>query len=170
MDENKKKYNEYLKTHISNVKKCFFDILDILADSGEFTPSELKDIKNIVENHDRSKYSEEEYYPYLRNFYPENEDQKNANKKDYDSAWNHHQKSNPHHWQYWILIRDGGVEKILDMDKRYVIEMLCDWGAFKYVNPDSTAHSWYEKMKDKMKLSDNTRKLVEKYLKMCPNL
>lgn len=83
---------------------------------------------------------------------------------DFDVAWLHHQKSNPHHWQYWILIRDTGAEVILPMPEVYIREMVADWrGAGRAVEkPDTLA--WYAANKDKMRLHPDTRKRVEQLL------
>ena len=52
----------------------------------------------------------------------------------------------------------------MDMPIIDVFEMLCDWHSFSLKNPESTAYSWYQSNKNKMILSDNTRKLVEKHI------
>lgn len=56
--------------------------------------------------HDWTKFLPCEWLPYVDNFY--------GDKKDpdaYDRAWNHHQKHNPHHWQYWLLTKDQPKRK-----------------------------------------------------------
>lgn len=157
-------YYEYLDQHISGVKKAFNEIKENL-DLNEY---ELEELEYQIEQHDKSKYEDEEFYPYLYHFYP-SEAGKDT-KEFYDAAWNHHQKSNKHHWQYWIIIKDGGEQYPLDMPLHYIIEMLCDWSSFKYKNPESTANKWYDDNKDKMILSDNTRKTVEELLNKFTNL
>ena len=51
------------------------------------------------------------------------------------------------------------------MPFEYVIEMLCDWQSFSERDPESTAWNWYENNGDNMMLSDNTRKIIKKYIK-----
>ena len=92
------------------------------------------------------------------------------NEDEYNKVWNHHQKVNPHHWPYWILQKDSGEQIVLDMDEKYIIEMLCDWSSFKFKNPESMATKWYSDNKDKMILSDNTREIIEHYLSVFPEL
>lgn len=61
------KYNEYLASHIANVKKGY-DWLCIYLP--ELIPAEISDL--IAENiysHDRSKYGPDEYNPYCEYFY-----------------------------------------------------------------------------------------------------
>lgn len=81
-----------------------------------------------------------------------------------DYAWLHHQNTNPHHWQYYVLIRDNSKTTLLDMPFEYICEMLCDWHSFSKKDPTSTATNWYSKNKDRIMLSDNTRQVVEKLL------
>jgi hypothetical protein len=71
--------------------------------------------------HDWSKFLPSEWGPYVANFYgykPTDEEVERARrlafyikskaeiKADFDRAWNHHQKRQPHHWQYWLLTTD----------------------------------------------------------------
>lgn len=42
--------------------------------------------------------------------------------------------------------------------------MLCDWHSFSAKEKDSTAYAWYKENGPKMILSDNTRKLIDKYI------
>ena len=157
-------YKEYLTTHISNVKKAYEIIEDKLLSDSDLTAEELTQLNYNIKNHDKSKYEDVEFYPYLCNFYPSNKNKLNQN--EYDYAWLHHQHLNPHHWQHWILREDENNIKLLDMPDIYVIEMLCDWSSFQYNNPESTANKWYNDNKDKMLLSQNTIQLIEKYLKL----
>ena len=60
--------------------------------------------------------------------------------------------------------RDSGEQVPLDIPEKYVIEMLSDWHSFSKKNPESTAYKWYNDNKDKMILSENTIKLIEKYI------
>ena len=45
----------------------------------------------------------EEYFAYATYFYGKKTSQV---EKNFDYAWLHHQKENPHHWQYWLLHND----------------------------------------------------------------
>lgn len=156
-------YNDYLHDHISSVKRTWYEVLypTLITDS-DLTVEEFTRIQNTVDDHDQSKYDNVEFLPYLHHFYPT--DEHPNDEVAFDMAWLHHQKTNPHHWQYWILIRDGGNTVPMDMPLEYVIEMLCDWHSFSSKDPESTAYKWYEDNKNKMILSDNTRKLIDKYV------
>lgn len=165
--ENKRtEYDRYLNIHISAVQQAYEEIFkELLLTESDLTVEDITKLEDNIKNHDNSKYYDEEYYPYLHWFYSSE-----AGADDevaYDRAWNHHQKHNPHHWQYWILQKDSGKQVLLDIPENYVIEMLCDWSSFQYKNPESTANKWYNDNKDKMLLSENTRSLIEKYIKYC---
>lgn len=72
--------------------------------------------------HDWSKFMPVEFLPYARyDFAVMRED------LAFDTAWLHHQKHNPHHWQYWVLIQDFKPTKALPMPTPFVREMVADW-------------------------------------------
>ena len=71
--------------------------------------------------HDWSKFLPSEWGPYVAHFYGEKPADEEVDrlkylgifikskaeiKADFDRAWNHHQKRQPHHWQYWLLTSD----------------------------------------------------------------
>lgn len=146
MDLNKldPKYNvylDYLQEHIDNVNKCYELLTDECLDWV----------------HDESKYSDEEFLPYAHNFYPETRPEGMTQEqvdKEYEEAWDHHKKNNPHHWQYW----DGAPIP----DVRYIYEMVADWASFamKEAEPQNLL-DWYETNKDTMILDSKTREIVE---------
>lgn len=81
---------------------------------------------------------------------------------DFDFAWLLHQKRNRHHWQWWILPEDEGGVKILQMQGRYVAEMLCDWlGASRAQRSGSSVPDWYSANGRKMQLHTITRDVIE---------
>jgi hypothetical protein len=54
--------------------------------------------------HDWSKFLPSEWFAYVAMFYGGVKN--DATKAAFNRAWNHHQKRQPHHWQYWLLITD----------------------------------------------------------------
>lgn len=130
--------------------------------------------------HDLSKFSREEWGPYVEYFYgpdlPEDRPwddywfassihgtARTRRQERFDHAWLHHQRVNPHHWQYWLLKEDSGELKPLEMPAHYIYEMIADWcgvglalGKGWENTPD-----WYTANKDKMLLAPMTRTLVE---------
>lgn len=173
----KSEYDSYLINHINGVKRSWSEILmPALLSKEDFSLGTLTRVSMIINSHDKSKYSNEEYNAYLEYFYPSDGSERDFDnvpddvETNFDKAWLHHQKCNPHHWQYWVLVRDSGELVPTDMSLESIFEMLCDWSSFQYITPGSTANKWYLENKDKMILSDNTRNLVEKYLALCSSL
>ncbi len=92
--------------------------------------------------HDMSKFLPSEFFAYANYFYGYYPEKLNAYEKTYHSelktkkdveiefniAWNHHQKRNKHHWQYWLLKEDDGKLLSVGMPKKYLKEML--WSFF----------------------------------------
>ena len=130
--------------------------------------------------HDFSKFLPEEWFPYVDKFYggktfsykiipKEKRTRKDINESTemvnirFDQAWNHHQKSNKHHWQYWLLKNDKGSSKALCMPYKFTLEMVADWyGAGMAINGCNEVVSWYDNNKDKMILHSLTRLHVER--------
>jgi hypothetical protein len=176
-------YNNYIETHRANVLRAFDECyLPYVDHEIESTPSdkEIEEIRNQILQHDLSKYSDEEYDAYLHKFYPDGSKSEEEIKNDFAYAWLHHLHENPHHPQYWFLRNDTdhSDDRALDMPYRYVVECLCDWSSFQYmtsemkpgIKPNSTAHNWYNEHKKDFEFSDNTIKLIEEILDMCPKL
>lgn len=116
--------------------------------------------------HDNSKFLPSEFIPYANHFFGE--------KRKLGKAWLLHQRRNKHHWQWWILIEDNGRIKILEIEKPYLIEMICDWiGAAKaqghYSPPKDpllATRNWYNRNKNKMILHPKSRLEVERILEI----
>lgn len=151
------KYDAYLKSHREAVRDCYKLLtgldLKIYGDDGK--PC----------GHDASKYSEEEYEAYAEYFYPSDGSKVGsdlARKYAFDKAWLHHQKHNPHHWQYYVLINDeDGIEALI-MPLLDVYEMVSDWGAFAYLQKDGDKlRNWYAANRDKQIINKLTRRVVD---------
>lgn len=171
-NEREQQYHDYLNQHISGVQRAYDEFFkdNLLIDSN-LDIEEIAQLEEDIKNHDASKYDKDyEWYQYLDNFYPISEEAKQENKDNYNLAWNHHQKENKHHWQYWVLIKDTGDIIPLPMPEPYVIQALCDWHSFAYKNPESTARHWYDNNNDKMILHDETKSIIEYYLDLYEGL
>jgi hypothetical protein len=115
--------------------------------------------------HDWQKFLPCEWFTYAYTFYDKCGRKRFLKNPKFDFAWNHHQKACKHHWQYWVLIRDGGNLTYLDIPESYVREMVADWmGAGRAITGKWDIHKWYDQNKNNILLSDNTRKFVEKIL------
>jgi len=133
--------------------------------------------------HDMSKLSPNEFFPYANFFYGENNNYKHCtNSKhgyckpistgdsQFDLAWIEHCKKNKHHWQAWVTKNEKGEEKLLPIQEPYLTEMICDWvGAGKAQGHNSpkddpyfNVRNWYMENGSKLKLTEETRKDIEK--------
>lgn len=159
-DKMKSDYDEYLKQHIENVGLGFNWMLMNLPELFEGYDADY--LGSIISNHDKSKYSSEEYDAYCEYFYGKKTAEVEEN---FDLAWLHHQHNNPHHWQHWLLREDDGDNKALEMPYEYVVEMVADHWAFSWKADNLyEIFNWYEKNKAKMLLHTNTQKLYEDIL------
>ena len=109
--------------------------------------------------HDLSKFRLSEFIPYARYFYG---NYHLVHIDDaFDKAWLLHIHRNLHHWQYWLLQEDDGALKNIPMPINYLKEMLCDWhGAGLAITGKKNTKDWYEKNKDKIKLSHLDHKWI----------
>lgn len=155
-------YDRYLEQHISNVKKGFDWMKENIP---EYVFDPYGEIEAALIQHDQSKYGPEEYDAYDQYFYGNNRSFSVV--QNFNLAWLHHIHVNPHHWQHWVLINDDPKDGTVALDMPYevIVEMICDWWAFSWAKGDLTEiFTWYEDHKERMILSDKTRKTVEKIL------
>lgn len=153
--------------HVQMVKEAFEQqMVPVLGEFCETVGSNkeelLQDIRELLNKHDKSKFGGVELNRYAEKYANGEEEG-----EGYDYAWNHHQKQNRHHWQYWVLINDESEPQLepLPIPLKYICEMLCDWSAAAhYYDGNGTANKWYEKQKGKMILHDETRKIIEGFL------
>lgn len=155
--ERRKEYKNYIEEHINNVQLVWEHLKPLCTGWFDSDTSHLISIDKLVETHDKSKFSEKEFFGYQQWFFPAEGQVKN---KDYFyAAWNHHQKFNKHHWEYWVMA-DGTP---LEMDIIYCIEMLCDWGAMSLKFND-TPSDFFNNNKSNMRLHKSTLATIEKWL------
>jgi len=126
--------------------------------------------------HDLSKFSPQEFIPYAEWFYgyygvklekDYNHEQLNNGmscvsnnylecKSNFNKAWEHHYKNNPHHWNYWL--DDKGVPQ--SIPNQYLGQMIADWEAMGLKFGD-TAQAYYLNNYRKIKLEYDTRLWLE---------
>ena len=150
-------YNIYLDTHRANVKYAYIKYLNVLIEALGLSENDVDKLDLRVENHDKSKYSYEEYDGYRAHFFPIDEEKGFADSA-FENAWRHHYQYNDHHWEYYKTIYG-----CCEIPKPALAELILDWIAMS-MNPSSKAYDYYEKNKDKIKLNAETRKLLEKAL------
>ena len=159
-----REYDLYLEQHRGNVAKGFYwireNLPEILIDSHIVSYE-----SQICFEHDASKSELDEYFAYDAYFYGGNRSYQVV--QDFNKAWLMHIHRNPHHWQHWALLHDepGEGMEVLDMEYKYIIEMIADWWSFSWTKGYLyEIFNWYDQHKDYMKLSDKTRKTVENIL------
>jgi hypothetical protein len=119
--------------------------------------------------HDMSKFSREEWSPYVHQFY--NPDGSKRSVRDasgaydpsvqfeaFQKAWKHHWMNNPHHHEFWATANTGSTP--LEMPETYVREMICDWYGAGMANGKPDVRGWYQSNLN-LRLHPDTRKLVE---------
>lgn len=133
--------------------------------------------------HDWSKFLPSEWFPYVESFYGPQAKMSKEEIADYERvgrnlgltlkplarireefnvAWNHHQKRNRHHWQYWMLTFDKGNTECLPMPEKYIWEMIADWKSAGYCLTGKLEYAeWYRKNRENIKLHPKTRIRVD---------
>ena len=154
-------YKAYIDEHIQNVKLVWEKVDPLLKGEYFLDDCDWHSINDLIREHDKSKYDSYEFEGYRKMFYPADGEPKDMDR--FNNAWNHHQKNNPHHWEYWCLVENKGNIKTLDMPFPYIFEMLADWTAMSMKFND-TPSGFYKLKGTSMVLSGPTRKIVENWL------
>lgn len=171
-------YDKYLDNHRNGVRAALNFILDEVNDIDYILPNirllgtESAEFiyRQISMYHDASKNNPAEYAAYDNYFYPKYENDKDIVKKEFDYAWLHHIHSNPHHWQYWVLINDDDGINALEIPDNYILEMVCDWMSFSINKGNlNEVFEWYDKEKEKQIMHPESRKKVEQILDAIRN-
>lgn len=124
--------------------------------------------------HDLSKYTPTEFLVgckyYQGNASPNNRERE---EKGYSSAWLHHKGRNKHHLEYWIDYGVGTDKTMtgMKMPLKYVVEMFIDRVSAsknyqKEHYTDESPWQYYEKGIGHYMIHTDTRKLLEKLLRM----
>ena len=158
-------YDNYLIRHIGAVQEAFSWIQGNLP---ELVPLEVN--TEHISRHDESKRSIEEYAAYDNYFYGDEKDE--LTEELFDAAWLHHIHNNPHHWQYWVLIKDDPSPNLknnmtpIRIPYKYILEMVCDWWSFSWVKGDlREVFKWYDKHKGTIVIHPDSKERVEYILK-----
>lgn len=172
IEESHEKYIEYLEGHIKNVQAIMNWIIEHFIDDTE--PEFIKQHKDALlqaaRYHDKSKYEDEEFFPYLHHFYPTcKEDEMKT--EEFEQACRHHIKSNPHHWDFWIDDNGNYIRDIEENDVMYKVhtyERICDWLSMTAQHNEYKS-DWYDINKDSIKMPDWAHKLVQNIYKQVPD-
>lgn len=157
--QKQREYTDYIEKHRENVKKAW-EIIDKATQKYKANSWGQQNgcnahiiIDGLIQKHDMSKYSKEEFEPYRKRFFPI--DGKVFDKEEFEKAWQHHKDNNLHHWQSMQAI-DYDHVFILE----YTIEMLCDWLAMA-MNFNEGHRDYYNKNKDDIMLEKWQREVLE---------
>lgn len=162
-EEATKKYLDYLEGHIGNVAEA----LELFINSGiPYVVENADRLRDIVKEHDKSKYEEPEWTGYLHHFYPTSEED-SLKIEEFDEATKHHVENNKHHWNYWV--KDNKLVDNIDEEeyKLYCVERCADWCAMSIQN-DNDVLDWYNANKASIKMPDYGYSLCEEILKALP--
>lgn len=155
-EESYSHYTEYVEDHVRNVIKAYDLFIDLLISYiekykrsyrfGFAVYDRLKEsVRYNLTFHDKSKFSANEFAQYAAKFYPCPEDIENIKQtnENFDAAWEHHWKNNPHHPEYWLEVDEHGKEKYREMSNAYFIEMILDWISVSMTKKSSTFDWWF---------------------------
>ena len=162
--ESVEKYKEYLTGHISNVAKALEVIysLDI-----PYVTDNIDKLRDIVKEHDASKYEEPEWSAYLHHFYPTN-DEEAMMEEEFENACRHHIRANKHHWNYWCDEDNNLIEDIDEEEyKLYTIERICDWLSMAAQHDEGPTEYWNAN-KDYIVQPDYARELCDEIFPKIP--
>ena len=160
--EQERNNKEYTDNHIKNVRKSFNDRALQLKNVLDLSDDDMIELRRKISKHDESKYSDDEFEGYRKNFYPAPGEDKNVAKREFDLAWRHHYTVNDHHPEYW---------KGKDMSKIAIAELICDWEAMSR-NFGGNPLEYFEKNKDKKRkvMSPKTFEIVDQALHTLYNI
>lgn len=145
-------YCDYVEDHLLNVEKSWQTMQAACKDMNFIYDDFLFwTIDAMVQSHDISKMSAEEFIPYQRNFYPVGEKDPSA----FGLAWQHHLEFNPHHWENWTNIK----EKHPNEQACHCVCMVIDWMAMGLKFGD-TAEKYYEANRHKIELPEWAEKFI----------
>lgn len=118
--------------------------------------------------HDLSKLRPSEFIPYARFFYEtdrmKNYKQSDERNENFQKGWNHHQKRNKHHWNYWISVTRKDEIVSVPMPRKYVRQMVADWNGMARKFGGETKE-YFENNRDNMLLHEETIRKIEEELK-----
>ena len=142
-----REYLDYLEEHIVNVEKAWKE-MQVKCKDMRFIYDDFYHhwIDMQVQLHDVSKLSEYEFVQYRDAFFPLSYEEK----EPLGSAWEHHKRHNPHHWENWTSLKIVSNPNEWEV---HCVHMVIDWMAMGYKFGD-TAQKFYEKNKEKIDLPD----------------
>ena len=171
-------YSVYINTHINTVRFIFqkysYSIIKYMVerypDEADEWNKAFEFVKQKIKDHDKSKFSEEEFEGYRAYYYKSKEDDNKDIEDAYNKAWEHHYKFNSHHPEFWVVnLNETDKElKFIEMLKSCLLEMLCDWMSMSFQFNQSLYEWWFNSKngrEEKSKLlAANTFKLIDEFI------
>jgi hypothetical protein len=158
-------YLNYIEEHKKNVAEIWKCLQKRCKGNYLLDDFTYNIIDELIITHDESKKSGHEFSRYRAKFFPckteKTGDLKDSIEENFKYACNFHYNSNPHHWEFWVMVRDVPIK----MPLKYVIEMLCDWSAMGLKFGDLPSN-FYNKNKPKMILHKHTIILIEYWIRL----
>jgi len=146
-------YEKRTKDHIKRVQNNLKKYMSVVKEG--YDKSKLS---NRIQSHDKSKYSDEEYIPYVWLSWQKKEENEGRKfpvhpdvGKIVDKAWTHHKSSNSHHPEY-----HSNSKKMSNED---LIEMVCDWAAMSQEFKNSLK-LWIHKHATRREFTDEQIELI----------
>ena len=152
-------YEERTRKHIKRVQD---NIKKVIKNHKELN---LKELDKRLMNHDKSKFSVDEYIPYIwmTEFYRRKqlgEEFKYPNKdikKEINEAIKHHYKVNRHHPEFHNDIKN--------MNNEDIVEMVCDWAAMSQEFNNGLKEFADKKIDIKYKFTNKQTELIYQLIK-----
>ena len=144
-------YEKRTKGHIDRVRKNLYNITEKMDDLNKV------ELMARAKEHDKSKYSKEEYIPYIWITWYHKEKKNGFEypsgiEKITEGAWKHHKKVNSHHPEHY--------NKPSDMSNEDIAEMVADWMAMSQ-EFDNSLKLWADKnVGGKWKFNTDQVKLI----------
>lgn len=146
-------YREYIDYHIAAVQwvEAQFGTLickEIFVHRNEYHSMDAvrlyRLLSHIVADHDKSKYTDEEFIAYRQYFCPSMEDKlpDTVKYQAFDYAWQHHYTTNRHHPEYWGSLNYQQLTEVKLPDE-FFAEMICDWIAVSLTKHSSLYDWWF---------------------------
>lgn len=124
-------------------------------------------------SHDWSKFLPNEFLPYAQRFMTSSAAVDHAAEPlPWQYAWNQHQKFQPHHWQFWMMITDDPACRIvpLPIPERYLREMVADWaGASRTYSGSWDIAAWWERQRLRILLHPSSHDRIDDLIRSLPD-
>lgn len=155
-------YLDYLERHITFVKEAW-ELVQVACIDMEFMGDKTLHgwIEKEIYMHDISKFSDDEFGPYRRRFYPANEVEKILPHNMVDMAISHHIRINDHHIENWTKAR-------YTFEKEWMVHcvhMLVDWIAMDLGSEKNIdAREFFQRMQKEHQLTEEVVNFIQDVL------